>query len=818
MPDKNNWIEGTKFKIKIEHTAGKLESPTGKIQFTMEAGYKTALAEADVTIPRMGDIEHEVTLPDVKDDAASYRFSYKIKVDSKDIYESDWFFVWPKSIHLTAKYKKETGDVSKFKEGDNVPDFPFSVGEIDENGKPAEGGTFKTDGLGIREFTVASRGAVTIKPKSPWEIMDPTSQADCKRMRTFKVRMKPWKAQIKSHNAGKTATAAIKQIVNAAQDYATGKGSLIKVEVGPPDLADAVRDQEIKVRVTFPATNAKRTDPCPALWLGEDKSTAQTPNPSTAKPGVAELKYEAVVKIPANGQAAVFYVQVGVCGGDTCKIEVGVTDTYEDDVLHVVNWRKIGLELFVAAAALRQKCTKVLADSGAALGDELKTELDRIFEKTFIEFFYPTNACIELKAADMKKYLKGTGSAFTEDDIDKPEALFVDRTKFKVRTVNSTRTAYEYSDLPAGGDKVFLCSDYQRRLLRDEKLKTVKKTKDTMTWIFVDFISARSDVNLVAGTPSFKADMSKVTNWYVTTFEGVDEKAIELPFCVFELDPVEASGKLGAIKVNWRATHYKKVGQTPPVWSDITGSSDPGGAYKDFTEVVFTSAAIRDKWLEHVNSYNVKLKLKKDAADDPGKLLKIKKTQPKTGGGTEEVEYDLKIQVQYDFYGVSFGTLGGAVCGEGQVRTGGGRVTVLGMAQTLAHEILHNCGQTYMGTVTGEVGGWSARTAIPGIPFAAAFPDSPYYVGKGHQGSHCAKALHKLIEGETALIKAAVAAGKFTAPTPEHQTAYFSKVKQTDQCIMYGDGPEMATESMDLCDTCKSYLRATDLSDVCGNW
>jgi hypothetical protein len=817
MPDKDNWIEGTKFKIKIEHTAGKLESPTGKIQFTMEAGYTTALAEADVTIPRMGDIEHEVTLPDVKDDAASYKFSYKIKVDQKDIFESDWFFVWPKSINLTAKYKKETGDVSKFKEGDPVPDFPFSVREIDENQKPVDGGTFKTDGIGVRDFTVSSRGAVTIIPKSPWEIMDPTSQADCKRKREFKVRMKPWKAQIKSHNAGKTATAPVKQIVNAAQDYATGKGSLIKVEVGPPDLPDAVRDQEIKVRVTFPATNAKRTDPCPALWLGEDKSNAQPPIPTTAKPGVAELKYEAVVKIPANGQAAVFYVQVGVCGGDTCKIEVGVTDTYGDDILHIENWRKIGLELLIADVALRQKCSKILADSGAALGDDLKTELNRIFEKTFVEFDYPTTGCVELKAADMKKYLKGTGSAFTENEIDKPEALFVDRTKLKLKEVNSAGTAWEYLDLPNGGDKVFLCSDYQRRYIRETKLKTVKKTKDTMTWIFVDFISERSDENLVGGKPDFKADMSKVTNWYLTTFEGVDEKTVELPFHVFELDPIEASGKLGAIKCKWRATHYKKVGQTPPVWSDITGSSDPGGGYKDWTEVAFSSAAVRDKWCEHVNSLNVKLKLKKDNADDPGKLLKIKKTQPKTSGGTEQVEYDLKIQLQVDFYGVAFGTLGGAVCGAGQLRTGGGRVTVLGMAQTLAHEILHNCGQTYMGTVTGEVGGWS-RAAIPGLAFPTAFPDSPYYVGKGHQGSHCAKALHKLIESATPLVKAAVAAGKFTAPSPEHQTAYFSKVKQTDQCIMYGDGPEMATESMDLCDTCKTFLRATDLSDVCGNW
>jgi hypothetical protein len=816
MPDKENWIEGTKFKIKIEHTAGKLESPTGKIQFTMEAGHKTDLAEATVTVPRMGDIEHEVTLPDVKDDAINYRFSYKINVDTKDIYESGWFYVWPKTIHLTAKYKKETGDVTKFTDGAAVPDFPFTVGEINENKVAVDGGTFRTAApAGEREFSVTSYGLVTIKPTSPWEIMEPTNQADCKRKREIKVRVKPWKATIKSHTSGKAATTPLKQTVNAEKNYAEGKGSLIKVEVGPPDVKDGLKDQEIKVRVTFPATNSKRKDPFPAVWLGENESTALKPNPTTALPGVAELKYETVVKLPSDGADAVFYVQVGVCGGDTCKIEVGVTDAYSDDVLHVQNWRKIGLELLVADVSLRQKCTKILSDSGAELGTDLKTELDRIFDKTFIEFYYPTGGTATLLSTDLKKYLKGDGTNFTVEDIDKPEALFVDRAKFKVRTVNSTRTAYEYVDLPSGGDKVFLCSDYQRRQLRDTKMKKVKKGKETMTWVVVDFIPARSDQNVVSSTPAFKSDLTKITNYYAADFEGVDEKTVELPFAVFELDPME--GKPGVIKCKWRATHYKKVGLTPPVWSPITDDADPGGAHRNFTEEVFATKTAREKWCELTDSYNAKLKLKKDGTTDPGKLLKVKKTQPKTGGGTEEVEYDLKIQLQVDFYGISFGTLGGAVGGEGQVRTGGGRVTVNGLAQVLAHEIAHNCGQTYMGKVTGEVGGWS-KTAIDGIAFGTVFPDGPYYVGKGHQGSHCAKALLAKISSASVLIKTAVAAGKFTTPTPEHQTAYFSSITEADQCIMYGSASETTTATRDFCDTCKGFLRVTDLSDVCGTW
>jgi hypothetical protein len=816
MPDNNNWIEGTKFKIKIAHTSGQLQSPTGKIHFTMGDGHLTDLADIDVQIPRMGDIEQEVTLPVVKDDAFNYRFSYKINADNKDIVESDWFYVWPSKIDLTVKYKKGDGDTSKLTDGATVPDFPFSVGETDENKKAFDGGPFKTDPTGNRVFSVTSKAEVTIKPKSPWELMEPTDQSGSKRKREIKVRMKPWKAVLKSHNGGKTESAPIKQIVNAPQDYAKAQGSLVKVEVGPGDLADGLKDQEIKVRVTFPATNCKRLDPFPALWLKDDKTSAQKPNPDTSKPGEAELKYEAVVKLPADGQAAVFYIQLGVCGGDKCKVEVGVTDAYSDDIVYLVNWRQIGLELLIADPTIRQKCSSVLADTGAALGDDLKNELNRIFDGTFIEFIYPTTGCAVLLATDIKKYLKGDGSNFTTENIGKPDELFVARSKFAIHDYDTGTSSWKKITLSDGGDKVFLCSSYQSRFIRESKLSTVVKSKNTMTWLFVDFVSARSSVQVLGTPPSWTADMSKIKNFYMTSFETAADKEVELPFQVFEKDPIQANGAAGIIDCLWKATDYRKKGA--PAWTTIGSPTDPGGAHMNWHHVPFSSTAEQNKWCEIIDSVTVKMKLKKDGPTDPGNLMSLKRQEAKVPPpGTEEVEYELKVLVQVNFFGVEFNILGGAACGEGSLRTGGGRVTGFGLAQTMAHEIAHNCGQTYAAKMVPEVGGWS-NSAIPGIPFPSLFPASSYYVGKGHCGSHCAKALLKIIDSASQDEKNAVAAGSFTAPSPTHNTSYFSKVKQTDQCIMYGSKPEITSDAMDLCDSCKGYLKAADLSDVCKAW
>lgn len=851
MPDV--WDE-KEFLIRAALTSGSGKTKTAKFIFTQTgSAAKIPDAKADLSLvkgiakdkeKKEKPVAVQIEVPRVPDGEDNYTFKYEIEVGEGKKKQksppSDIYKVWPSTIKIEGKKDPEC----KL----DIPQFPFII----SHPGAGESQTCMADQtLKLVDVPLKHPSDYTISTRSPYQIQWTKKPG---RAQEATVSVMPWTAKIYTPSDATTEEAPLKQIVNAPGS----NPSLLRVDIGPSTLTLGIKGQKIKVRVTFPKENAKgkkpfstatRTDPFPSVWLTNNVATKLTPK-SGAKPGEEDIKYETDLVLPADGAKATFYVQLGLGGGDRCKIEVGVTDSYGDGTLWVENWREIGLELFVADIALRQKCTKVLADSGAAFGTELKAELERIFEDTYIQFSRSPSGCVELAQADFAEYLKGDDTAFTWQPIAEPQHLFVAANKFIKKEYNASSSSWDKITFSAGA-KIFLMSDYQQRALRRSKLGTARP-KNTMTWVYCDFISDRSSSNLVGPKPDFKADMSKVKNYYITTFESAAEKAIETPFNVFEYDPIEADGKFGVIGAHWCATKWRKKGET--AWLEVSAGL-PGFANKDWAYVGFSTTSVRDKWIEIVDSINVKVKLPADSVTDPGKLIKgtmkvardklnaaypppppPPSTPPPTTGTSSttpppppppstpppaevDVEFELTIKVQINFYGVSFGTLGGAVGGSGQLRTGGGRVTVLGMAQTLAHEIAHNMGQTYTAEVSGEVGGCS-QPEIDGVKFGKKFPAGPYYVGKGHQGSHCAKALLDVMASATQTVKDAVGALSydFTAPEAQHKTDYFDKVKQKDQCIMYGDGPEMATETMDFCDTCKAYLRAVDLSDVSKSW
>lgn len=228
---------------------------------------------------------------------------------------------------------------------------------------------------------------------------------------------------------------------------------------------------------------------------------------------------------------------------------------------------------------------------------------------------------------------------------------------------------------------------------------------------------------------------------------------------------------------------------------------------------------------------NIQVKLPKRASpSDPalaGDLctIKVSEDHVKSGGGTEkkDVEYELNILVELHMYGVEFGTLGGAVGGAGLLRTTGGLSPAAGMANTVAHEIAHNCGQTYVQFDGTTVGG-RAVGPIAGVPWGAKVPDGPYYVGHGHQGSHCLKPVFDLItspaDRQEHLVQATGATSEvpYNQPSGDHWDQYFSKVKDEDHCIMYGEGDPDVTTGRKFCELCVGYLRVTDLANVTKNW
>lgn len=792
-------FEETVFRLKawMERGAGKRSDV--RFVFQQEPGAASTMAPLEATLEgektkTAKAVLTTVEVPKVKDDADNFKFTYSVEIGEgkkkRDFPGASGFVVWPQKIHIEGS-----------KDGDcklDLKKVPYRVSYTAGSSQSVV--TTATEGeLDIKNVTLKYPGPYVLDAVSPYYVKDWKKEKG--RTQKATVGLKPWKAVIRDVAGGRDDKTPIKKYVNI--------GNILTIKVGPQDLALAVKDQEIKVRVTFPKENSKRRTPLPKVTVGGSAMAG-----GAGDPGDAERKYEAVVKIPADAQPVEIKIYLGRAGGDRCKVEVGVTDTLEDDKLFVETWRKIGLELLMAHKDHRQLCDDILAPDAAALGAALLTELKRIFDGTFIEFFFPSKGCVTLVPADFKKYLKGDGTAFTWEDIQVPDDMFIPKAKFVALEYDASTKKYVKKTFN-NGDKVFLCSTYQRRKIRDTKLAAVVKPSHTMTWLYVDFISARAETNPVGSAPAFKSDMSDCRNFIVTTL-AVAEAQIESPFAVFDHDPIEADGSLGVSRVRWRAKLFRKKGAKD--WSPIT-ALDPGGANLSWSGWVdFTTTVERDKWCELVDCHTLKVKLPKDDLADPGNLLEETRNEPaKDGNGTEAVTYEIAIQLEFHCYGVSFGTLGGASGGSGYLRTGGGRVTVLGMAQTMAHEIGHNCGQTYLASAVNETGGWT-EAALDGIPFPAEVPASPYYLGRGHTGSHCAKALMAVIEGESNEVKQQVCAGSFASPSEDHRTKYFSKVKQKDQCIMYGDGPEMATESMDFCETCKTHLRAVDLSDITKTW
>lgn len=307
---------------------------TVTFNFTQSGGQATL---PDTPAKAVGSKQYkvQVALPKVKDDEDKYSLSYKfdalykalIGEDDKHVISPgpDSYTVWPE--HISIKGTKDPDCKVDFK------DFPYTIvypGRGDASEYTSD------DKFAVADATLKYTGDYQISTKSPYYIKDWKHKTG--RAQEATIGTMPWRAKIISPADGKTDDAPLKQYVNLK---GLGEGPLLEVKVGPTDLDLGLKDEEIKVRVTFPNTNSKRDDPFPALWLGKTDATAQAPKKVGAKPGVDELIYETVLKLPADKGTVTFYVQLGVAGGDKCKIEVGTTDKYDDDILYIETSRKI---------------------------------------------------------------------------------------------------------------------------------------------------------------------------------------------------------------------------------------------------------------------------------------------------------------------------------------------------------------------------------------------------------------------------------------------------------------------------------------------
>jgi hypothetical protein len=810
MPD---LLEADDFPFTVTNAGGL--GNAFEIQFQMKDNHSAAPLN-NVLGPCAGREVNPVTvrLPSVRDDKPSYVFAYKVLLDGLSIFDSEDHTVWPRRIRVTARYRKLPEDRMNYVDGATVSGFPFVLMQGDE----LLGDDFNTAADGTRVYDATTPGQITLRPESPWvvEAPDVAGQAAMGREREFFVRkVCDWRAKIRSHVGGREEDKPFRQWVNLADAANPATGSLVKIEVGPEDLDDALKDQEIFVRVTFPRSNSKRNDPRPAVWRTDqaDTSMATMAHP---QPGAGKCVYEFDYTLPADAAAAVFYVQMGLAGGDKCTIEVGVTEAREDDVLHIRNWRRLSVEMLVPQANLRAAAPDLLDDATAALAPALREELAKIFSDSFIEFVYPQASSKSLAVLDFTKYWRGTGAAIDRDaDYGRAQSLFVPRNKICIVKENQLKEA-----LPANANAtVSLCSIYQILSLRSVHLGPVS-APNAMTWGIVDFFVYRSVKNVV-GRPvddhSMPADVTNLSitrNFYATTLTGVAEsQEVTLPFHVFDYDPVDpvlAAGNFGVHSVKWRAVTYTREGTANAM--KITEDGHPCGEHRQWSNpIVFATLQERDKWIEVINSRTVKFKLPADTDDAPGNQLRVVRIEADASSPTQArlASYTIGIEVYLEFLGVDIILTAGATGPSLLAFTFGGTLPTRYIAEILAHEIGHICGQTYVADA-GE--GWR-NAQIPGIPFGEKFPAGQYYVEHGHVGPHCAKGLVDSMEfaGAGAAVKQRVAGRSFSTPHDEDKA--FFQIDHDSHCLMWGSG-RRSDKNRNFCEQCKRHIRAVELTDI----
>ena len=544
-------FEGTTVNLRASLKGAKVGADDAEWVFDDKSG-----ARDNIKIKLSAKTTEAVTVNPVADDKGSYKFTYKLKIGTDERKGGADFTVWPKKLHVTAKYKNPTGEThATYKDNDPVNAFPFKVIQTNGNGESLVSPLWSTDDKGVCQTDAAYPGSALIQGISPWFVVEPADQTAEPRKREVKVAVKPWKAKIHSPAGGKTADAPVKQLLNLAKDYAKNQGTIVKVEVGPTTPSLGKAGQPIKIRVTFDKGNSPRNSPFPALLTAEDETLTDTLKVTTAKPGVDDLVYEQTLTIPSDGATCKFYVGMGRAGGDKCKIEVGVTDTLEDDVLYLQNWRKYRMEMVQPEPDVVSSHTLFKTDKTIGLGSDYEATLTAELAKFFVEFDYSYANSV---------FYNGTTDIGNAAEWQIHDGAYFGKT---------------------AGTKVFTTTDARMDTLRASKLHDeTSAPKDMLITVWADYV--------------FDAQTGPISSVLTSQEKTITEGRFR-----FLLDPVATSKRVCVTRLRWRS--IKKDGAN---WALIAAATDPGGTYRNWQNVALTEVEIK-KWVEFVDAHNTKLKL-----------------------------------------------------------------------------------------------------------------------------------------------------------------------------------------------------------------
>jgi hypothetical protein len=537
-------------------------------------------------------------------------------------------------------------------------------------GHRANGAPVLTTRQGTAILRPLEKASVNVTVGSPFEFKSWKTNENG-RAREMLVARKTYKAAFFFPAPTGDANVPNKWYVNLPQKDDANEGSRVKCVVGAEgdqgkskDACLGQKDDEIFVQVKFDAGNSKRNDPKPRLIVGGADVAAEPDN----------LTYKSKVKL-GDDRKAYFEIELGMAGGDTCEVSIGVTDA-KDDVtppLKIQNWRKLGYEMVQPKPDTVSSYTVMRPDKSAGLADDQLTAMKNELDKCFIEFACKKKVFYE--DADLP-----SNGAYTIWDADHFE---LDAGK---KIVGLTPTTYD--------------------ALQRGKGTTPQQARD-MVIVWADhYVNAASFPIGVA-------------------VEGTElEVDIGWPNAAFKFCPDRADGTLGVKRAYWWAYEWKDGG----VWKKITANNHPGGNKRGQQVINFADWNDLDPFIEIVHWRKVKLKLpaRPTHPNDPGHFRTIAGKQ-------------IKIGFYVEFEGAAFTTNAAGWHGFIWMGTGGGVYKTGGLVSTLLHELGHNLGQGYTDLTVAPLYGRSNAHAIPGIPFATGVDaGGDKYGDHGHTGAHCA--------------------------------------------------------------------------------
>ncbi len=298
--------------------------------------------------------------PELGDDDEPWVLSIKMEIEGREYNVTKTYKVWPRWVHLTA-----------LRVADGKPFQFFKL-----TAKQSASRAVVTDAKGECVVFLDEPAPVTFEAVAPGEIK--AWQKDTGRRRRFTAERK-YRAEFVAPT--KSAKPYVQRVnLSTTKHGRDQRGSLVVVKVGAAgDTKRRAKERlghqgdVLYLRATF-GRESKRDTPLPTI--SDAKNIHRSADGKTVT---------AEVHLGALGAAASFKLELGLAGGDTCKLEVGSTPACADEAMEFTNLRELFYQLTYPAGLAEPS----LAHMTTGL-DQAKVKYTKYKSLTYAEGDAPT--------------------------------------------------------------------------------------------------------------------------------------------------------------------------------------------------------------------------------------------------------------------------------------------------------------------------------------------------------------------------------------------------------------------------------------------